>query len=92
MSSIIAFNNDSNYHKKISKAFVQIKDVSFGNYLKGVGDSLVADIEKKGVPVKLLETNAHSLKSEKEIENEIKEYAPHVVILLERIDSKMAVT
>ncbi len=88
-SSQVTFNNNKAYHTKIKTAFVQIKDVKLGSYLKGVGDSLVADLIRNKVTVKLLETDILSLDSENDIQKEIKDFDSQVVILLERVDSKM---
>ena len=86
----VTFNNNPDYRTKIKSAFVQVKDVQLGFFLKGLTDSLVYNLERNNITVRTVKTDVLSLESEKDIHIQIQEFNPDVIILLERVDKNMA--
>lgn len=85
----IAFNNNPDYHTKIKTAFLQVKDIQLGFFLKGLTDSLVNNLEGNNITVQTVKTDVLSLESEREIQSQIQTFNPDVIILLERVDKNM---
>jgi hypothetical protein len=86
----VAFNNNPDYHTKIKSAFVQVKDVQLGFFLKGLTDSLVNNLENNNVKVEIAKIDVLSIESEKDIQERLQTFNPDVIILLERVDKNMA--
>lgn len=89
-SSRVEFNNDPDYHTKVKKAFVQVKDVQIGFFLKGLTDSLINNLEINQVKVEIAVHDVLSLESERDIQIRLQNFNPEVIILLERVDKVMA--
>jgi hypothetical protein len=85
----VAFNNNPDYHTKIKTAFLQVKDVQLGFFLKGLTDSLVNNLENNNVKVEIAKINILSLESETDVQNRLQTFNPDVIILLERVDKNM---
>lgn len=85
----VAFNSNPEYHTKINIAFVQVKDVQMGFFLNGLSDSLVKNLERNNVKVRLLKSDVLSLESEKDIQNQMLTFNPDVIILLERVEKNL---
>ena len=88
VTSKVSFNNSPDYHTKIKTAFVEIKDVNIGRFLDQFGSSLISNLENEGVSIKLIVNDVLSLNSEKDIQKQIQDFNPAVVMIIERADTK----
>lgn len=89
VTSNVSFNNNPDYHTKIKSAFVEVKDVKIQKFLNGLGQSLIDTLKNSDVSIKLLVNDALSLNSEKDIQKQVQDFHPDVIIILERVDTKM---
>jgi hypothetical protein len=89
VTSHVAFNNNPDYHNKIKTAFVEVKDVRIERFLDGLSQSLITNLKNDDISIKLSVNDALSLNSEKDIQKQIQDFNPDVIIILERADSKM---
>ncbi len=89
VKSEVNFNNDAEYHTKINSAFIEVKDIKLSYFLDGLNDSLVSNLKTKNVIIQSFKTDALSLDSEKNIQNQIKLLNPEVLIILERADTNI---
>lgn len=92
VTSNVSFNNNPDYHTKIKSAFIEVKDVKIQKFLDGLGQTLIDTLEKNDVSIKLLVNDALSLHSENDIQKQVQNFHPDVIIILERVDTKMGHT
>jgi len=89
VTSNVLFNNNPDYHTKIKTAFIEVKDVRIGRFLDGLSLSLITNLKNNDVSIKLLVNDALSLNSEEDIQKQIQDFHPDVLIVIERADTKM---
>lgn len=89
VTSNVSFNNNPDYHTKIKSAFIEVKDVKIQKFLDRLSESLIDTLKNSDVSVKLLVNDALSLNSEKDIQKQVHDFHPDVIIVLERVDTKM---
>lgn len=86
----VEFNHNPDTKIKIKSAFIHVKGIRIKGFIKKLGDSFLDALTRQNVTAQLTGTDVLSLDSPKDIENQIQNYHPDVVITIERMGDELS--